>query len=235
MVYGLFSYRWLTAAVGCMALGAGSCGAQREEHGRNYKPLPPMVHVQITVLKDFNGKPFPNAGVVFHAVRNGRNDGNLEVKTDPDGRATIDVIEQGSHVTLQVIARGYATYATEFDAEGEEKAFTVRLQRPRAQVSVYEDNEGKAAQVKPGVQEHHAASYGLHQSQCNTWLHLLLRLLHRNLAAAGQLPERDARKLKRVLKGLKQVFIDGTERAIERPGDSGAQRSHYSGKKKGMK
>lgn len=157
MVYGWSGFRWFTAAVGCLALGAGACGAQREEHGRNYKPLPPMVHVEITVLKDFNGKPFANAGVVFHAVRNGRNDGNLEVKTDPDGRATIDVIEQGSHVTLQVIARGYATYATEFQAEGEEKVFTVRLQRPRAQVSAYEDNDGKAAQVKPGVQEHHAA------------------------------------------------------------------------------
>lgn len=133
---------------------AVAASAQDERHGRNYKPLPPTVHVQVTVVKAFNGKPFANAGVIFHAVREGKNDGNLEVKTDPDGHANIDVIEQGSHVTLQVIASGYATFATEFDADGEEKELMVKLERPRAQVSVYQDNDGKFAQSKPGVQEH---------------------------------------------------------------------------------
>ena len=150
------SARLCVAALSPVLL-VSSLAAQREEHGRNYKPLPATIHVQVTVLKGFNGKPFPNAGVIFHAVRNGKNDGNLEVKTDPEGNANIDVIEQGSHVTLQVIARGYATYATEFEADSEEKAFTVRLERPRAQVSAYEDTDGKPAVVKPGIQEHHVA------------------------------------------------------------------------------
>lgn len=83
------------------------------------------------------------------------------------------------------------------------------------------------------IQDHHAASYGLHQSQCNQWLHLLLRLLHLSLKAAGQLPERDSAKLKKALRGLKEIFIDGTERTIERPQDSVAQKDCYSGKKKG--
>lgn len=84
------------------------------------------------------------------------------------------------------------------------------------------------------IQEHHAASYGLHQSQCNQRLHLLLRLLHLALQQAGQLPERDSAKLQKALRGLKEVFIDGTERTIERPQDSTEQKDCYSGKKKGI-
>jgi hypothetical protein len=55
---------------------------------------------------------------------------------------------------VQVIATGFATYATEFDVTTEPKELVVKLIRPRAQVSTYVDNDGKAAQVKPGVQEH---------------------------------------------------------------------------------
>src|SRR6059058_5239703 len=65
------------------------------------------------------------------------------------------------------------------------------------------------------IQEHHAATYGMRQSQCNMWLHLLLRLLHQTLKALKQLPERDATRLSKTLKGLRQIFIDGTERDID--------------------
>lgn len=85
------------------------------------------------------------------------------------------------------------------------------------------------------IQEHHAASYGMAQSQCNMWLHLLLRLLHLTLGALKQLPERDSTKLKKALKGLKEVFIDGTERDIDRPLDAAVQRAYYSGKKNVIK
>lgn len=128
-------------------------GAQTEEHGRKWKPLPPTSHIVVTVLKGFNNKPLPNAAVVFHAVRDGRNDGNLEVKTDPEGKATIDVIEIGSRLTVQVIANGFATSATEMDVDSPNKELEVKLIRPRAQVSVYQDNNDKPAQVKPGIQE----------------------------------------------------------------------------------
>jgi hypothetical protein len=131
----------------------GVAGAQSEVHGRKYKPLPPTSHIVVTVLKSFNGKPLENAAVVFHAVREGKNDGNLEVKTDSEGKATIDVIEMGSHLTVQVIATGYATAAQAFDVDSPNKELLVKLIRPRAQVSVFEDNDGKPAQVKPGVQE----------------------------------------------------------------------------------
>jgi hypothetical protein len=135
------------------AAAAQVSGAQSEEHGRKWKPLPPTAHIVVTVVKGFNGKPLPNAAVVFHAVREGRNDGNLEVKTDPDGKATIDVIEQGSQVTVQVIANGFATSATELYVDGPTKELEIKLQRPRAQISNYTDQSDKPAQVKPGTQE----------------------------------------------------------------------------------
>lgn len=140
-----------------LGLGVVACAAmaqQEEQHGRKWKPMPPTAHIVVTVEKGFNGKPLENAAVIFHAVRDGKSDGNLEVKTDPDGRATIDLIEVGSHVTVQVIAPGFATAAKEMDVDGPNKELLVKLQRPRAQVSTYVDNDGKAAQMAPGIQEH---------------------------------------------------------------------------------
>ncbi len=93
-------------------------GAQQPEHGRKYKPLPDLSHIVVTVVKGFDGKPMPHAAVVFHATMNGRDDGNLEVKTDPEGKATIDVIEVGSDVSVQVIANGFATYAQDIHTRG---------------------------------------------------------------------------------------------------------------------
>jgi len=146
----------LVAGAVALAMVSGSVCAQekQEVHGRKWKPLPELAHVVVTVDKAFNGKPIANAGVVFHAVRDGKNDGNLEVKTDPDGRAVIDLIEVGSHVSVQVIASGFATAQQEFDADAPNKEIHFRMQRPRAQVSAYMNTDGQAAQVKPGVQEH---------------------------------------------------------------------------------
>jgi hypothetical protein len=150
--------KYRTYALGATLLAGvvvvGQATARAQEHGRKYKPPPPTAHVVVTVVKGFNGKPFPNAGVVFHAIRDGKDDGNLEVKTDPDGHATIDVLEVGSHVLVQVIADGFATYATEFDLTSAGEKMLVKLKRPQAQVSLYEDNDGKAAEVKPGTQVH---------------------------------------------------------------------------------
>ncbi|MGA8939316.1 MAG: hypothetical protein WB439_09130 [Acidobacteriaceae bacterium] len=127
--------------------------AQRDGHGRKWKPLPPLAHIVVTVVKGFDGKPMPNVAVVFHATLNGRDNGNLEVKTDPHGKATIDVIEVGSNVNVQVIANGFATHAQDISVTGPNKFLEVKMLRPREQVSQYENNMGKAAVVKPGIQE----------------------------------------------------------------------------------
>jgi hypothetical protein len=146
------SLGWLAGLTVAVALVSASV-AQSDVHGRKWKPLPATSHIVVTVVKGFNGKPLQNAAVVFHAVRDGKNDGNLEVKTDEDGKATIDVIEVGSHLTVQVIANGFATSATEMDVDTDAKLLQVRMLRPRAQVSDYVDNDGKAAPEKPGIQE----------------------------------------------------------------------------------
>ncbi len=151
----LYRSKMLSQAAG-LAVIAGMvsvAGAQQPEHGRKYKPLPDLSHIVVTVVKGYDGKPMPHAAVVFHATMNGRDDGNLEVKTDPEGKATIDVIEVGSDVSVQVIANGFATYAQDIHTVGPEKTLVVRMIRPREQISQYEDNTGKASVLKPGIQE----------------------------------------------------------------------------------
>jgi hypothetical protein len=126
----------------------------QEERGRKYKAPPETAHIVVQVTKASNGKPIENAAVVFHPVKDGKDEGNLEIKSDPDGKATIDVIPVGSTVTVQVFAGGFATFAQDFTlTDDKEKDINVKLLRPRAQLSTYVDNDGKASQLQPGVQE----------------------------------------------------------------------------------
>jgi len=127
---------------------------QSEKHGRKYQPPPATSHIVVTVLKKFNGKPMDSVAVIFHATKDGKDTGNMEVKTNSQGEATMDFIEAGSHVTVQVFANGYATDAEEFDVTDADKLLTVQMKRPQAQVSLFQNNDGKAATVQPGVQEH---------------------------------------------------------------------------------
>jgi hypothetical protein len=124
-----------------------------EQHGRKYKAPPVTSRIEVTVLKGFNKKPIMNAAVVFHPVKDGRDEGNMEMKTDPDGKAVIDVIPTGSKVTIQVIADGFATFAQDYQVNEASRQIVISLLRPRAQVSAYIDTSGKPSELKPGVQE----------------------------------------------------------------------------------
>jgi len=148
-----FIHSALSAALLAATAAVPTTHAVAQDHGRKWQPPPPTALVVVNVVKGFNNKPFENAGVVFHAVRNGKENGTLEVKTDPDGNARIDVLEVGSHVLVQVIASGYATAAAEFDLPPEGKQLTLKLNRPQAQVSQYVDNDGKPSQTQAGTQE----------------------------------------------------------------------------------
>src|SRR5271156_3819705 len=123
------------------------------KRGRKYKAPPATSHIEVTVLKKFNGKPISNAAVIFNSTLDGKEEGNLGVKTDPDGKATIDVIPTGSTVRVQVIATGFATYAEEYLVAEPSREISISMIRPQEQLSSYQDNEGKAATRKPGVQE----------------------------------------------------------------------------------
>ena len=81
------------------------------------------------------------------------------------------------------------------------------------------------------IQEHHAASFGMTQSQANIRIHLYCDSLRKALKTLGELPERNEYRLSRILSALKDVLLDATERPIERPSQSDRQKSCYSGKK----
>jgi hypothetical protein len=140
----------------CASLGAAAYAqdqAPLSNRGRKYKAPPPTSHIEVIVLRSYNGKPVANAAVVFHSLKDNKDEGNLEVKTNEEGKAIIDVIPTGSKVGIQVIADGFATYADEYQVNEIDRTITVKMLRPRAQVSEYIDNFGKPAQMQPGVQE----------------------------------------------------------------------------------
>ena len=123
-----------------------------EQHGRKYKAPPDTSRIEVTVLKGFNKKPIDGAHVVFHPVKDGVDEGFMEVKTHQDGKVSIDVIPTGSNVRIQVIADGFATYAEDYVIKEPSRDLTIEMIRPRAQISTYVDNSGKPSQIEPGVQ-----------------------------------------------------------------------------------
>ena len=149
----------LAFLTGCLFAALTPMHAQdaAPHRGRKYKAPPETSHIEVLVTRSSTGKPITNAAVIFRATRDGKDDGNLEVKTDPDGKATIDVIQTGSKVQVQVFASGYATFAESYQVDQASRDIHVALQRPREQISAYVDNSGKASSRKAGVQEPEAA------------------------------------------------------------------------------
>lgn len=121
--------------------------------GRKYKPPPETSKITVLVTKKSTGKPIMNAAVVFNPTKDGKDIGNLEVKTDPDGKATIDIIPTGSQVTVQVIATGMATFAENYQVDEPTKEIAVEMLTPREQVSSYRENNNAPSNRKWGVQE----------------------------------------------------------------------------------
>lgn len=145
----------LLSAFLCASLAPITLQADAQDHtrGRKYKAPPDTSHIEVEVVRASNGKPISNAAVIFNPEKDGKDEGNLEVKTGPDGKSTIEVIPIGSKVRVQVIADGFATFAEEYLIEGDKKEISIKMLRPRAQISTYVDNSGKEAERKPGVQE----------------------------------------------------------------------------------
>jgi hypothetical protein len=98
------------------------------------------ANLTFLVLKAENGKPIRNASVVLHPVRKdgSQSAGGFQLKTDPDGKATFDGAPFGK-LRVQVLMRGFQTYGEDFDINQETQEITVKLQRPKAQYSIYED------------------------------------------------------------------------------------------------
>ncbi|HEX4310391.1 MAG TPA: carboxypeptidase-like regulatory domain-containing protein [Acidobacteriaceae bacterium] len=137
--------RWLPVLVAVVAV-ALAAHAQEQGRGRKYKPPPPTCKVTVTVLKGWNGKPLENASVIFHPLENGKDRGNMELKTNEDGKVTIDVIPVGDQLRLQVLATGYQTYGNDYDLPVDTKEIEVKMSRPQKQYSIYEKHPDQDGQ-----------------------------------------------------------------------------------------
>lgn len=115
--------------------------AQERGRGRKYKPPPPTSKITVIVIKAENGKPVENASVVFHPINDkGKDEGGMELKTDENGQATLDVIPIGETLRLQVIATGYQTFGNDYPITTDTKDISVKLRHPARQYSIYESH-----------------------------------------------------------------------------------------------
>ena len=129
-----------------LALLSPTVGAQQNSsgRGRKYKPPPPTARIEVTVLRDVNGKPIENAAVVFHAMVGEKDEGNMELKTNEDGKAVIDVMPIGDTVRLQIIAKGFQTFGDDYKIEKDQMAIEIRMKRPGEQYSIYKPHPEKS-------------------------------------------------------------------------------------------
>jgi hypothetical protein len=101
----------------------------------------PTAVLSFLVLKDDNGKPIRNAAVIMHPVsaqgKQGR--GDLELKTDGDGKASFDGVPYGK-VRVQVLASGFQTFGDDYDVTKAKLDLTIKLKRPQGQYSLYESH-----------------------------------------------------------------------------------------------
>jgi len=131
---GAMNRRWIGFLCGTVLLvaTAGWLAAQDEEG--------PQASVHFLVLKDANGKPVRNAAVVMHPVNKGKQTrGGLELKTDTEGKTGFDGVPYGP-LRVQVLAPGFQTYGEDYQINKPEMEITVRLKRPQAQYSLYENH-----------------------------------------------------------------------------------------------
>lgn len=131
-----------------LTLSAVALHAQEDSRGRKYKAPPQTSRIDVTVVRADDQHPIEDAAVVFHPIKNGKDAGNMELKTNEDGKTYIDVIETGSTVLVQIIAHGYQTYGKEYKVDKPEMALTIPLSRPVPQYSIYKNhpNQGQNQQ-----------------------------------------------------------------------------------------
>jgi len=112
----------------------------------------PLATLSFLVVRDENGKPVRNAAVVMHPVEEDgkQSKGGLELKTDPDGKASYEGVPYGK-LRIQVLAPGFQTFGDDYDVGQPNMEITVKLKRPAKQYSIYEDhpNEQKPDEQKP--------------------------------------------------------------------------------------
>lgn len=124
-------------AVVVLLTGSLAFSQQKERRGRKYKAAPPTAKIEVTVLRDADQKPIENAAVIFHTLND---PGNMEIKSNEDGKAMIDVITIGETVRLQIIAKGFKTFGQDYKVDKDQMAIEIHMKRPSGQYSIYKDS-----------------------------------------------------------------------------------------------
>jgi hypothetical protein len=114
-------------------------GAQEKNSRKPRKTTvpPPASRIEVSVIRDTDGKPIEHAAVIFHPILGDKDNGVMELKTNEDGKAMVDVIPIGDTVRLQIIAKGFKTYGGDFEVNRPEISMEIRMKRPGGQYSIY--------------------------------------------------------------------------------------------------
>jgi hypothetical protein len=131
-----------SVAISLLILGLAATAAAKKKHE-------PLATVNFVVVRDENGKPIRNAAVVMHPVdEHGKQQrGGLELKTDPDGKASYDGVPYGK-LRIQVLAHGFQTYGDDYDVNEPNMDITVKMKPPAGQYSIYEEHPGEKKDEK---------------------------------------------------------------------------------------
>lgn len=120
--------------------------------GRKYKAPPPTARIEVTVVRNDDGKPIRNAAVIFHPIEGDKDKGSLELKSNEEGKAMINVLPIGDTVQLQVIANGYQTFGQNYKVDKPSLSMVVRMNRPVREYSIYKNqnaNKGTGNNANP--------------------------------------------------------------------------------------
>jgi hypothetical protein len=131
---------WMCVALfSCFALLSPAV-AQKNDKDEDDEPT---ANLNFVILKQDNGKPVRNAAVVMHAVNSHgkQSNGDLELKTDLDGKASFDGVPYGK-LRVQVFAPGFQSFGQDYDVHQANIDVTIKLNRPEGQYSIYGNQSG---------------------------------------------------------------------------------------------
>lgn len=102
------------------------------------QPPEPLCSLSFIVLRDSDGKPIKNASVIVHALsKEGRQEREgFQLKTDTDGRASIDGIPYGN-LRVQAVAHSLQTFGDDIEVNQPKQEIVIRLKPPVGQISIY--------------------------------------------------------------------------------------------------
>jgi hypothetical protein len=132
-------FMWLAALVA----GLSVLGMASDDTG-------PVATINFVILKDANSKPVRNASVVLHLVgdKGKQEKGDLELKTDPDGKASYEGVPYGK-LRVQVLATGFQTFGEDYEVKQPTLEISIKLKRPAGQYSIYENHPDGNKEQKP--------------------------------------------------------------------------------------